>query len=687
MIGIRSSRVLRLAACTVAVAGGLFPATADVLPYGLKVERVLALTGQAGHLAQSPTGELWLLERETGTIRVLQEGTEVAALTLDVRTSCDAGLFDVAFPPDHAATGRALVSWLDIAGTLRVDEIVWSSGDLVLRRQLLDLGTTPGCLSGGGLVIDASGRLYIGVGDLGDASAGQDDSTPAGKVLRLNLDGSIPADNPDPTSAVFAKGFRDPRDLDLSAGTARAGGTLYLIDRGQARAAQGEINAVAAAGNFGWAVVSGDSGGIFDDPLVSDPASVQPEGLAVLRDDGLGIENRGSLIYAATGADELRQAFLGGSEADSLVGTRVFFDPEGDRDGTPDAACPRDIRALTQAADGMLYAANAGGDGGIWRVYRDLPGPREVSAPGSPFPLTLDRQADGLKLAWDNLSELDAGRPSRNGGQRDTTYRIWEGTLPLDGGYDHVAVLDTDGIDAGPARRAATIPEPTDSRYYLVTAQGDNLEGSGGMATTGIPRNPEQSDYCAALGYGKFGGECIDDFRHPVTGDPIKLIDYNPFSPTYLQALSVRDFRGKVVHLDISADNCVFCNLQAPTFHAVDLQFRDRDFILLTVLTRSLLGPKPYVTPEDCATAIADWSERHGETSPVLCDVDLNGDDVADVAGQFWHPGSGPESCGGTPQNLFIDQGGVIFDFSCAFTPGPEVVEIIAAEVNPEWCE
>ena len=41
----------------------------------------------------------------------------------------------------------------------------------------------------------------------------------------------------------------------------------------------------------------------------------------------------------------------------------------------------------------------------------------------------------------------------------------------------------------------------------------------------------------------------------------------------------------------------------------------------------------------------------------------------------------------GTPQNLFIDQGGVMYDFRCSFTPGGDVQTIIAGEVNPETCE
>ena len=71
----------------------------------------------------------------------------------------------------------------------------------------------------------------------------------------------------------------------------------------------------------------------------------------------------------------------------------------------------------------------------------------------------------------------------------------------------------------------------------------------------------------------------------------------------------------------------------------------------------------------------------------MLCDVDLDGDTRGDVARQYWHLANEPEPCGGSPQNFFIDQGGVIFDFICSFAPGSEVATLIEPEVNAETCE
>ena len=154
-----------------------------------------------------------------------------------------------------------------------------------------------------------------------------------------------------------------------------------------------------------------------------------------------------------------------------------------------------------------------------------------------------------------------------------------------------------------------------------------------------------------------------------------------------MQALSIRDFRGKVVHLDIAAFDCFWCQLQAPTFPPVDEEFRDRDFILLTVLNGSEFFPRPYDDPAACTAGIAEWVELHGEKTPVLCDVDLDGNDDGDVTQQFWHDQFDSAPCGGFSQNIFFDPGGVIFDFVCSFVPGETVTTIIAPEINEESCE
>jgi hypothetical protein len=96
-----------------------------------------------------------------------------------------------------------------------------------------------------------------------------------------------------------------------------------------------------------------------------------------------------------------------------------------------------------------------------------------------------------------------------------------------------------------------------------------------------------------------------------------------------------------------------------------------------------------FATVEACATAAAAWAGEEDE-APILCDVDRDGDGHGDVSWQYWHS-SGypvPEDCGGTPQNFYIDQGGVIYDFVCGAELSTTTMrDNVIGEVNPETCE
>ncbi len=673
----RPARTLSILACLALALAAAAPVAAEVLPPGLKIEKVLDAGARLGDLAQSPTGELWLLER-AGTIRVLDGGVEVATLAIPVSTAGDGGLLDVAFDPRHRENGRALVSYVGTDGRLRIDDVYLDPAGLALGAMILDLGpTAAGARPGGGLAIGADGKLYVGVGDLGTPGDAQDDARLAGKLLRVELDGSVPADNPSGT-LVWAKGFRHANDVAVNPTTARPEGTLYVSDLGESGSVYDEIDAVGAGENHGWSQHSGPGGG-YAEPLVSHSPTVGVAAVATLAGTSLGEGAEGSVLYACEIADDVERVTLGGADRDQVIASGPFFDPDGDRDGTPDAGCPNGVHALEHAADGQVYAAADGDNPGVWRIWRDTPGPREVSAAGSPFPLTVAKSGGDVEIAWEDLGTIDAGRPARNGGQHATTYSVWEGTLPIDGGYDHARVLDTDGTPDGTARRSATITPGSGSRYFLVGAQGDNVEGSLGAG------RPAAEDWCDTIGWGIRVGDCAERWVDPTDpGQELRLVDKNPNSPTFDQALTMSDFRGRVVRMDISSDNCFWCNVQSGYIPPLDDELRDRDLTIVTVFTESYGGVTAYATLEACATAAAAWAGTADE-APILCDVDRNGDGHGDVSWQYWHDAS---DCGGTPQNFYIDQGHVMYKFVCGAELSTTTMRnAVIGEVNPETCE
>jgi len=659
------------------------PLFADVLPTDLKIDPVLNSAAELGSMEISPTGEIWLLERTTGTVRVYVAGQQKASLTIPVTSTCDSGLLDLTFAPDYFASGLTFLSYVDASGDARVDRLTKDGTTLSLGANVLMLGTpVGGCRPGGGLSIGADEKLYIGVGDMGVSGDAQDDLKIQGKVLRAELDGSIPAGNASGT-LVWAKGFRHGTDLDVG-----SNGTVYMADRGEPATVFDETNAVLEGNNHGWDPVDGNSGGIFDDPLTANLPVVGPDGVNLLG-PGLGADHENTMVYACSAADDIRQNVLKGADLDELDEMKVLYDPLADAKGVPDADCPKRFDTLAEAADGWLYGANSGDNPGVYRIWHDTTGPREVSPPGSPLQLTVDKVATAIKLEWEDLGSREAAVPNRPAAtppaQPAQTYRIWQGSLPFTG-YDHTTYFSTNAAPAGVARLSQTFTAPADSHYYLISAQSENIEGSLGKASSGTER-PGSQDYCDLLGYGPVPWFCAEDFVNPVTQAPQPLIDYNPHSETFLQAINLSDFRGKVIRLDISALDCTFCQLQTQYAVAVENDYHAQDFIAITILTNSFTTLAPIPTAL-CESRITNWANTWGQasgpvTGPIVCDVDSDGNGNGDATDQWWRAG-----CGGTPQNHYIDQGFRPYQFICGGELTYATIEgQIVNEVNPETCE
>ncbi|MGM0367174.1 MAG: PQQ-dependent sugar dehydrogenase [Actinomycetota bacterium] len=95
--------------------------------------------------------------------------------------------------------------------------------------------------------IGFDGKLYLNVADGGSwEKSPQDDNDLRGKILRMNLDGSIPTDNPVKGNLVFSKGFRNP----FGAAWRKSDKSLYVTINGPA--VDDVLAKVEAGSNHGW---------------------------------------------------------------------------------------------------------------------------------------------------------------------------------------------------------------------------------------------------------------------------------------------------------------------------------------------------------------------------------------------------------------------------------------------------
>ncbi len=188
-------------------------------------------------LAWAPDGSdrLFVLEK-SGRVRVASGGTTTPeavwttfATMSPIYTNSECGLIGMAFDPDFARNGY--VYFFVTVGNSEQQIIRYRDASNVgVERTVILAGLPTGGNNhdGGGIGFAADGKLYWGIGDLGNGSGVDANLTSlAAKVGRANRDGSLPPDNPFDDGAgpnndfIFARGVRNPFTMQIQPSTGK----------------------------------------------------------------------------------------------------------------------------------------------------------------------------------------------------------------------------------------------------------------------------------------------------------------------------------------------------------------------------------------------------------------------------------------------------------------------------------
>ncbi|BFM18553.1 PQQ-dependent sugar dehydrogenase [Maricurvus nonylphenolicus] len=335
------------------------PFTVHNVSGGLNQPWGLALVDQQWALVTEKPGNLVLVNLATGDKQRIY-GVPIA------KQVGQGGLLDIKLAPDFqqsrwvyfsysksvkggVTTALARARW---KGGLQLSELEELLVTNAVRRSTRHFGSR--------LAFDHRGYLYMTIGDRGHRKLAQDLSRHAGKVLRLNADGSVPKDNPfvgrkDVMAEIYTYGHRNPQGLAFDPVSQR----MWLHEHGPRGG--DEVNILKAGANYGWPLQTFGreySGLAIKNAAPEDTVmpkwhwtpSIAPSGLAVYRGDAFP-QWRGDLLVGALLGLGMVHLETTQEQVDE---EQRFFEAFGQRIRTIEVGKGGEIYLLTDSSDGQL---------------------------------------------------------------------------------------------------------------------------------------------------------------------------------------------------------------------------------------------------------------------------------------------------------------------------------------------
>lgn len=313
-----------------------------------------------------PDGRLLVTEKK-GSLRLHEIGGRTGNVSgvPQVAYGGQGGLGDIVLHPNFAQNGLVYLSYAE-AGKHN------TRGAAVARAKLTFDQNGGGGLSdarviwrqvpkvsgeghyGHRIAFGSDGHLWISSGERQHFDPAQDMQANLGKVLRLNDDGSVPADNPfagkgGVTAQIWSLGHRNPLGIAFD-----ARGRLWEVEMGPSGG--DELNLISRGANYGYPIVS--NGDHYDGRAIPDH-DTRPEFKAPVAWWTPVISPSSLLIYSGSEFPEWRgDGFIGGLSSKSLV--RLEFDGEQAREAQR-FDMGEQIREVEQGSDGAIWLLESGG--------------------------------------------------------------------------------------------------------------------------------------------------------------------------------------------------------------------------------------------------------------------------------------------------------------------------------------
>ncbi|GFE50206.1 glucose sorbosone dehydrogenase [Roseobacter cerasinus] len=322
-------------------------------------------------VATLPDGGFLVTERDGALLHIGDGAANTVRGVPDVQVGGQGGLLDVTVARDFAQSRDIFLTYSKPqargAGTALAVARLAEDGSRLENLQVI-FESAPGSSGGrhfGSRVVEApDGTLFVTIGDRGDRPSAQDLSNHNGTVVRVNRDGSVPADNPFVGQTgiqpeIWSFGHRNAQGADFD-----ASGQLWTSEHG-ARGGD-ELNIVKKGANFGWPVISygrhysggrigeGTSKPGMEQPVHYWDPSMAPSGLMVYQGD-MFPDWRGDIFVGSLKFDYIARLEVSGTSAHEAE--QIDMSETGR------------VRDIIEAPDGSILFISVG-DGTVYRMAR-----------------------------------------------------------------------------------------------------------------------------------------------------------------------------------------------------------------------------------------------------------------------------------------------------------------------------
>jgi aldose sugar dehydrogenase len=377
-------------------------APAQGLPAGFQYQAVVnGNLQEACSMAFAPDGRLFVCERRTGNVRVIQNGALQAQPWCQIGYSStptgESGLLGIAVDPQFLANGFVYLFYTQNGGAENRIARVRDQGGFGTQFTVLSpngaMPTSPTRTHNGGrMTFGFDGKLYVSVGDGDNSATSQNVNLWQGKILRFDVPNlTVPVDNPFPGSPTFARGVRNCFGITAH----HTLGSIYTTENGYLIG--DELNRVTSGSNLGWPQYEGATAPApFVNPIATYTQQPVLTGLTSYTGSNYPAGYEGNLFLCHWLDGTVRRLTMS-ANGTSVLSNTVFADH----------ANAFDIQLGPDGNLWILQGTSLNGANSVGRyVYNSAPAPglhlMAISGPSSGGSLTLGATASNgsLMVSW-----------------------------------------------------------------------------------------------------------------------------------------------------------------------------------------------------------------------------------------------------------------------------------------------